>query len=154
MWRILQHDVSDDFVVATGQSHSVREFCEMAFKECSMEISWQGSGVDESAVLVSVAPSAGPPDIRESPGPPSPGAVVIRIDPRYFRPTEVDFLLGDPAKARRMLGWEPSVSFRELVRIMVQADVQALLELRRCQDIIQRLINRGARVESGESRER
>jgi GDPmannose 4,6-dehydratase len=165
MWRILQHDSSDDFVVATGESHSVREFCEVAFKETGLEIEWQGSGIDEVAVLTRVdhlpwsigitnesaldaAPTQQGQDRASNglscsmPGASlAPGAVVIRIDARYFRPTEVDFLLGDAAKAQRILGWTPSVSFNELTRIMIQADVQALVELRHCQDVIQRLVN-------------
>lgn len=165
MWRILQQDESDDFVVATGKSHTVHEFCELAFREAGMEIEWRGSGIDEVAVLTRIEALASPTGIADTvpprgsalqsvqtldpQSPPSlspevsltPGSVVVRIDPRYFRPTEVDFLLGDAAKARRVLGWAPSVSFHELARIMVHADIQALVEVRQCQDIIQRLVN-------------
>jgi GDPmannose 4,6-dehydratase len=134
MWRILQHDKPDDFVVATGESHSVREFCEVAFREAGMEIEWRGGGKDEVGILIQH------PDNPSNKNPLT-GKKVIQIDPRYFRPTEVDFLLGDASKARRILNWEPSVTFKELVRIMVQSDTQALLNLQRCQDVIQQIVN-------------
>ncbi|MGA9756545.1 MAG: GDP-mannose 4,6-dehydratase [Desulfobaccales bacterium] len=104
MWLILQQDTPEDFVIATGESHSVREFLEAAFAHADL-------------------------DWRE----------YVEIDPRYFRPTEVDFLLGDAAKARRILGWQPKVSFMELVRIMVDADIKDLIDLRQCQDVIRHL---------------
>jgi GDPmannose 4,6-dehydratase len=163
MWRILQHEAPDDFVIATGESHSVREFCERAFEEAGMEIEWKGSGTDEVGILRSISPEL-PPSLQESSGsrvpgpqirdpgpdsrdagyesPPRPGRIVIRIDPRYFRPTEVEFLQGDATKARRILGWEPKVDFYELVRIMTRADIHQLMELRHCQDVIQRLLTR------------
>jgi len=103
MWRILQQDSPDDYVLATGESHSVREFVEHAFAEIAMPIAWSGAGLEET-------------------GRDANGTVRVRIDPRYFRPTEVDHLLGDAAKARRVLGWRPKVSFAELVREMVAAD--------------------------------
>jgi GDPmannose 4,6-dehydratase len=150
MWQILQQDASGDYVVATGESHAVREFCERAFAEAGMEIAWQGAGVNEVGVLCAIS-DAGPvhaqrpaPDAfprPPAPVPPEPGAVVVRIDPRYYRPTEVDCLRGDAGKARADLGWEPTVTFADLVTIMVRADLQDLLNLRRCQDIIQRLVN-------------
>ena len=105
MWRILQHSEADDFVLATGEAHSVREFVELAFAETGLSIRWQGEGVDEVGV------DAGS------------GTVLVRIDPRYFRPTEVDFLLGDPAKAKARLGWSHTTGFRDLVAEMVQADL-------------------------------
>ncbi len=104
MWRMLQQEAPDDYVLATGETHSVREFLEAAFAQADLD--WRQ---------------------------------YVEIDPRYFRPTEVDVLLGDASKARRDLGWEPQVSFGELVRIMVEADLQALLELRQCQDVIRQL---------------
>lgn len=106
MWLMLQQEKPDDYVVASGESHSVREFVELAFRSVGTEISWQGQGVDETGV-----------DARS-------GEVLIAVDPRYFRPTEVDALLGDPGKARRVLGWEPKVGFRELVQMMVKADIK------------------------------
>ncbi len=106
MWRILQQDTSDDYVLATGEAHSVRELVELAFKIVGRELEWQGSGADEKAV-----------DAKS-------GATLVEIDPKYFRPTEVDILLGDPAKARQVLGWEHKTSFPDLVREMVEADLK------------------------------
>ena len=106
MWLMLQQAKPDDYVIATGEAHSVREFVELAFRSVGTGISWQGQGVDEVGV-----------DIKS-------GKVLITVDPRYFRPTEVDALLGDSSKARRILGWEPKVSFNELVQMMVQEDIK------------------------------
>ncbi|MCZ8544366.1 GDP-mannose 4,6-dehydratase [Mesorhizobium qingshengii] len=105
MWRILQHDEADDFVLATGEAHSVREFVELAFAETGRTIRWQGTGVDEVGV------DAGS------------GASLVRIDPRYFRPTEVDLLVGDASKAKAKLGWSHVTGFRDLVAEMVRADL-------------------------------
>ena len=105
MWRIVCHDKPDDFVLATGESHSVREFVELAFTHIGRTIAWSGEGVDEQG------------KDAES------GEVLVRIDPRYFRPTEVDNLRGDPSKAKEVLGWEHRTSFSELVREMVEADL-------------------------------
>ena len=108
MWRIMQHVEPDDFVLATGEGHSVREFVERAFAEVGRRIVWRGTGVDEIGVdAVS-------------------GAVLVRVDPRYFRPTEVATLLGDASKAREKLGWRPTVTFHELVAQMVASDVATL----------------------------
>ncbi|RED44311.1 GDP-mannose 4,6-dehydratase [Aestuariispira insulae] len=107
MWRILQHKVADDFVLATGETHSVREFVELAFSKVGMSIDWRGQGVDE------IGYDSGS------------GRAVVKIDPRYFRPAEVEFLLGDASKAKRELGWSHKVSFKELVEEMVAADLQA-----------------------------
>jgi len=153
IWRILQHDIPDDFVVATGDSHSVREFCELAFQEAGMEIEWRRSGIDEVGVLSGLSSTSPQFEVRNPQSNdhsslptdysvlPAEGSALIRIDPRYFRPTEVEFLQGDASKARKILGWEPSVTFPELVRIMVQADIDNLLNLQRCQDVINRIIN-------------
>jgi len=104
MRLILQQDTPDDYVIATGENHTVREFIEKAFKAVGSDIAWSGSGVDEIG--------------RDA----ATGREVVRIDPRYFRPTEVDLLLGDPSKARNKLGWAPKVKFEELVTIMVDSD--------------------------------
>jgi GDPmannose 4,6-dehydratase len=104
-WMILQHSQPDDFVVATGEQHSVREFVELAGAHLGMRITWEGAGVAERGVDQST------------------GRTVVRIDPRYFRPTEVDTLLGDPSKAKRVLGWCATTSFPDLVREMVMADL-------------------------------
>jgi len=106
MWMMLQQDEPDDYAVATGEAHSVREFVEKAFCEAGFEIGWEGSGVEEIGKDVAT------------------GKELVRVEPRYFRPTEVEFLLGDPSKAKEKLGWEPKVSFDELVRTMVQEDLK------------------------------
>ncbi len=106
MWLMLQHPAPDDFVVATGETHSVREFCSTAFAEAGIVLEWSGSDAAEQGRCAKT------------------GRVVVEIDPRYYRPTEVDLLLGNPEKARRTLGWNPcKTPFAELVREMVQADL-------------------------------
>lgn len=105
MWRILQHDKPDDFVVATGETHTVREFVEEAFRYVDINVEWRGSGVDEVGIDSAT------------------GRVLVRIDPMYFRPTEVHVLQGDYSKAKKELGWSPNVKFTELVRIMMKADM-------------------------------
>lgn len=139
MWRILQHERPDDFVAATGESHSVREFCELAFQEAGMGIEWRGSGVEEVAILAGFNGNSSL--ITNYSVLPTEGSTIVRIDARYFRPSEVEHLQGDASKARRVLGWEPSVTFSELVRIMVHADIQALLNVQRFQDVMNRIIN-------------
>ncbi len=106
MWLMLQQDDPQDFVIATGQSHSVKEFLEEAFSYADLD--WKE---------------------------------YVEIDPRYFRPTEIELLLGDAGKAQKILGWEPEVGFKELVRLMVDADIKALEEMKQCQDIIQKITN-------------
>ena len=105
MWRIVQHDKPEDFVLATGESHSVREFVELAFGHMGRTLAWSGKGVEEQGTDSET------------------GEVLVRIDPRYFRPTEVDNLRGDPSKAKEVLGWEHRTSFSDLVRDMVEADL-------------------------------
>ena len=108
MWRIVNHHEPDDYVLATGESHSVREFVELAFKEVGIDIVWDGEGACETGCDAST------------------GAVRVEIDPRYFRPTEVDRLVGDAAKARDVLGWAPKSTLREIVSEMVRADLDAV----------------------------
>jgi GDPmannose 4,6-dehydratase len=108
MWRMLQMEQADDYVLATGETHSVREFVELAFAVIGRSLEWRGRGVDEKGV-----------DRRT-------GEILVSIDPRYFRPTEVEILLGDPSKACKRLGWTHTVTFPELVREMVEADRAAL----------------------------
>jgi GDPmannose 4,6-dehydratase len=108
MWRILQQDVPDDYVLATGESHSVREFVECAFRCIGRTLEWRGEGTDEVGV------DAGS------------GTVLVRVDPRYFRPTEVPHLCGDPTKARTVLGWRHTVGFEQLVAEMVAADLEVI----------------------------
>ena len=107
MWLMLQADEPDDYVIATGETHSVREFCDLAFKEAGIELDWQGEGVLETAVNKKT------------------GKIVIEVDPQYFRPTEVELLLGDPTKAKTLLGWDPTkTKFEQLVKLMVEADME------------------------------
>jgi len=139
MWLMLQQATPDDFVIGTGETHSVRDFCELAFRGGGMEIEWRGSGPDQVGVVAALNS-----DLAVSSGnfkAPPLGSTVVSIDPRYLRPTEVEVLLADASKARRRLGWEPRVTFKELVRIMVAADIRNLAELRQCQDIIRQLSN-------------
>ncbi|MCC7258097.1 MAG: GDP-mannose 4,6-dehydratase, partial [Gammaproteobacteria bacterium] len=112
-WLMLQQPQPDDYVIATGEQHSVREFVTRAAGELGLELAWEGSGIDEIGRVARNDTGRGPPA----------GEVIVRIDPRYFRPTEVDTLLGDPAKARERLGWRPQVSFAELVAEMVANDL-------------------------------
>ena len=115
-WLILQQDVPDDYVIATGRQHSVRQFVELAAQELGMALEWEGEGVNEIGRLATAID--GNPTL-------SAGTPIIFVDPRYFRPTEVESLLGDAAKARDRLGWHPKVSFEQLVREMVEADMNA-----------------------------
>jgi GDPmannose 4,6-dehydratase len=112
MWQILQQARPDDYVLATGINHTVREFAERAFAEVGLELAWQGAGVDEIGID------------RAS------GRVLIRVDPRLFRPSEVDTLLGDASKARALLGWEAQMQFPELVKVMVASDLEEARRLR------------------------
>ena len=126
MWLMLQHEEPEDFVIATGQQHSVREFCERAFAEVGIELRWEGKGIDERGVVAStslevVADRFAPLGFK--PATLRPGDELVLIDPRYFRPTEVDTLLGDPSKARAKLGWEPRISFSDMIREMVASDL-------------------------------
>ena len=105
MWKILQQPTADDYVLATGETHPVREFVELAFAEVGRKIAWKGKGVDEIGV-----------DTKS-------GKTLIEVDPRYFRPTEVDLLLGDPSKAHRLLGWKHTTAFKDMVKEMVASDL-------------------------------
>ncbi len=110
MWLILQQDEPDDYVVATGEMHSVREFTELAFKEAGLNIIWKGKGREEVGIDAST------------------GKVIVEVDPRYYRPTEVELLVGDPSKAKEKLGWKPKVKMEKLVKIMFDADEEILLK--------------------------
>lgn len=116
VWAMLQQDQADDYVIATGEQHSVRDFVIQAAAELGIRLAFSGSGVDEVATVVAVDPSK-TPELQQ-------GAVIVRVDPRYFRPAEVDALQGDASKARRQLGWAPSCSFVQLCQQMMQADWQ------------------------------
>ncbi|MDR0970871.1 MAG: GDP-mannose 4,6-dehydratase [Bacteroidales bacterium] len=107
MWLMLQHHTAEDFVIATGKQHSVREFCTLAFKEAGINLIWQGEGVNEKGINAAN------------------NEVLVEVDEKYFRPSEVETLLGDPSKAKKLLGWNPeTTSFEELVRIMVKNDMK------------------------------
>jgi GDPmannose 4,6-dehydratase len=106
MWLILQQTAPDDYVLATGEAHSVREFVQIAFSFVGKQVDWVGSGVNEKGVDADS------------------GRVLVEVDPRYFRPTEVDLLIGNPSKAREKLGWRHKVSFEELIAEMVESDLK------------------------------
>ena len=106
MWRILQQDKPEDYVLATGETHTVREFADFAFKELDMELEWNGEGVEEKGIEKKT------------------GKVRVAVNPKYFRPTEVDLLIGDATKAKNKLGWQPKTTFRELVKRMAKMDLQ------------------------------
>ena len=129
-WLMLQQDKPDDFVIASGVQHSVREFVEQAAGELGITLCWEGEGVDEIGIVDSFDDRQSSSALYDDSGErlkikgPKEGDVIIRIDPRYFRPTEVESLLGDPSKAKNELGWEPKISFEELVKEMVLADME------------------------------
>jgi GDPmannose 4,6-dehydratase len=109
MWLMLQYEKPEDFVVATGEAHSVREFCTLAFKYAGIELKWEGEGVNEKGI-----------DVKT-------GKTLVEVDEKYFRPAEVEQLLGDASKAQRLLGWNPrKTSFEDLVKIMVESDLKAI----------------------------
>jgi GDPmannose 4,6-dehydratase len=108
MWRMLQQDVADDYVLATGVTTSVRDFTRWAFEDAGITLEFRGEGVDEQGICTAT------------------GKVLVEVDPRYFRPAEVDLLIGDPSKAREKLGWEPQMGVRELAREMVAADLEIM----------------------------
>jgi len=104
MWRMLQQEKPGDYVLATNETHTIREFADLAFRELDMELEWTGTGEEEKGIEKKT------------------GRVLVKVDPRYYRPTEVDLLLGDPSKAKAELGWEPKTKFEDLVKLMVKAD--------------------------------
>ncbi|AEK19268.1 GDP-mannose 4,6-dehydratase [Methanococcus maripaludis X1] len=108
MWRILQHDAADDFVLSTNETHSVREFVELAFKFAGIEIEWEGSGINEIGK-----------DVKT-------GKILVKVNPAFFRPAEVDILIGDHTKASSKLGWEPKTKFEDLVKIMIEKDLERI----------------------------
>jgi GDPmannose 4,6-dehydratase len=124
-WLILQQEQPDDYVIATGKQHSVREFCERAFLEVGIQLEWEGQGLSETGIIKDLHPSAllKKYDRRERLREHKPGQVIVLIDPRYFRPTEVDTLLGDPSKAQKTLGWTQEISFEQMVKEMIEHDL-------------------------------
>jgi GDPmannose 4,6-dehydratase len=172
MWLMLQQKKADDYVVATGESHSVRDFVELAFREIGAEVQWKGKGVKEKGIISEIrdqrssssARGYGGQGERNSGvvigGAAKPrhlksdviasdfrkralraGDVVVEVDPRYFRPTEVDELLGDASKARKILGWEPKISFQEMISTMVKADLEEASRDQLCKDSGYRVLN-------------
>jgi GDPmannose 4,6-dehydratase len=110
MWLMLQYEKPEDFVIATGEAHSVREFCTLAFKYAGIELKWEGEGVNEKGIDVAT------------------GRVLVEVDEKYFRPAEVEQLLGDATKAQTLLGWNPrKTSFEDLVKIMVEHDLKTVV---------------------------
>jgi len=110
MWLMLQKDEPGDYVMATNEAHTVREFVEFSFKHVGIDIEWKGEGVEEKGINTET------------------GKVLVEVDPKYFRPTEVDILIGDYSKAKKELGWEPKIKFEDLVKIMVRADLEKIRE--------------------------
>ena len=111
MWLMLQREKPEDFVIASGDTHSVREFVEKAFRRVGIKINWKGEGIDEKGI-----------DSKT-------GKILVEVDPKFFRLAEVDMLLGDASKARKKLGWEPKVKFDELVSIMVDHDLEVFSKI-------------------------
>jgi len=124
-WLILQQEAPDDYVIATGEQHSVRECCRRAFEEVGIQLEWAGKGVEEKGIIAGVEPSQLLQQYAHDFKLPSheTGKPVVFVDPRYFRRTEVETLLGDASKAQRKLGWRPEISFAEMIREMVTADL-------------------------------
>jgi GDPmannose 4,6-dehydratase len=114
-WLMLQQETPDDYVIATGEQHSVREFVEVCAAELGMTIQWQGKGIEEKGIN------------------PANGKTIVAVDPRYFRPTEVETLLGEPSKAKQNLGWEPKISFEDLVKEMTRSDLEEAKRDELCQ---------------------
>ena len=110
MWLMLQQEQADDYVVATGVTHKVREFVQLAFKAAGMEIEFHGEGENEYATLKGT------------------DKVVVKVNPQFFRPAEVDLLIGDASKAKKVLGWKPEISYEQLVKRMVDSDIKFLAE--------------------------
>ena len=119
-WLILQQDSPEDFAIATGEQHSVREFVELSARELGITLRWQGNGVDEVGIIESLKQDN--TDLSDTT--PEPGTVIVRVDPRYYRPCEVETLLGDPSKSREKLGWSPKISFMDMVKEMVASDLE------------------------------
>jgi GDPmannose 4,6-dehydratase len=110
MWLMLQQDTSDDFVIGTGVAHSVRRFVELAFSVIGVTVIWNGNGSNEVGINEET------------------GNIIVRVDEKYYRPAEVDFLLSDPSKAKEKLGWSPKITFEEMVKEMVESDIRLLAE--------------------------
>jgi len=136
-WLMLQQETPKDFVIATGRQFSVREFVSIAASELGVQLEWRGAGVNEKAVIAAMDESVlrshhvGKCRLDKLP---RVGDVIVEVDPRYFRPTEVETLLGDPSQAKRELGWEPKISFEEMVKEMVVEDLSLAAKDKVCRD--------------------
>ncbi|QQS35687.1 MAG: GDP-mannose 4,6-dehydratase [Ignavibacteriales bacterium] len=138
MWRILQHKDADDFVLATGDTRTVREFVEVTFRELGIEIDWEGKGAEEKGHVKSINWKTAEILVNKDKGELKfnyeftknlkTGDVIVAVDPNYYRPTEVDLLIGNPAKAEKLLGWKASTKFEDLVKIMIKSDMQKVLQ--------------------------
>lgn len=127
MWRMLQQNTAEDFVIATGETHSVRKLCELAFKRLGITLEWQGSDENEKGVIKSIDTNMAKTSLKS-------GDTVVEVDPNYYRPTEVDLLIGDASKAEQKLGWKPQVNFQQLVEIMVDADLKLAQQEKQLQE--------------------
>jgi GDPmannose 4,6-dehydratase len=136
MWRILQQDIAEDFVLATGETHPVREFTELTFRELGIEIEWRGKDENEKGYIKSIDWDIAKSlvDFRKNSSKYhfdfldlKPGTLIVEVDPGYYRPTEVDLLIGDPSKAERILGWKVKTKFAELVKVMIKSDMDKVL---------------------------
>ncbi|MBU2505377.1 MAG: GDP-mannose 4,6-dehydratase [Bacteroidetes bacterium] len=133
MWRILQHDTAEDFVLATGKTHTIREFCELAFTELGIGVEWHGAGIEEKGIVSSIdslkmeklVSGYNHPIIQSSNL--KLGSVLVSVNPSYFRPTEVELLIGDPSKAKEKLGWQTKTDLSELVQIMIHSDLKKVI---------------------------
>lgn len=134
MWRILNHNSAEDFLMATGETHTVREFAELTFNEIGIELKWEGTGANEKGLVKSIDWNIG----KQLLGPGftskfnfseklKKGDEVVAIDPEYYRPTEVDLLIGNPAKVKKVLGWEAKTKFKDLVKLMIKADLEKMM---------------------------
>lgn len=138
MWRMLQQDKPDDYVLATGETRTVREFIEKSFYHLGISIAWKGTGAEEIGVIDTFDKAKAEALIANQPSPNTfsltipaslvPGKTIVKVDPNYYRPTEVDLLIGNPAKAEKILGWKAQTKFEELVKVMTHADVDLVLK--------------------------
>ncbi len=137
MWKILQHEKAEDFVLATGETQTVRRFAELTFNNLGIELEWKGKGIDETGIIKTIDLNKAKELIGYSSNENNyikdftkelkPGDVVVAVDPNYYRPTEVDLLIGDASKAEKLLGWKAKTKFEELVRIMIKSDMDKVL---------------------------
>jgi GDPmannose 4,6-dehydratase len=137
MWRILQHEKAEDFVLATGETQTVRKFAELTFYNLGIELEWKGKGIDETGVIKTIDLNKAKEligyslnknnYIKDFTKELKPGNAIIAVDPNYYRPTEVDLLIGDASKAEKLLGWKAKTKFEELVKLMIKSDMDKVL---------------------------